>query len=341
VKTRQELQASSTTLVEQQIPSLELSLIEAETNPALVYLAGLAPTGRRTMESTLRRIAELLKQTLETLPWGGLRYEHVIAIRTKLAEQYKPATVNKYLASIRGVMRAAWHLELIDAEHYQRIADVKGVNGATLPAGRGLSTNEIEALLNVCYQDTTPAGARDAAIIALSYVGGLRRAELVSLDLADVSTETDVGRDSHVAPIEALFTVKVLGKRSKERLIYLNDGAFYALRDWLKVRGNIPGPLFYPGRRGGHLVIGRRMCGQSLRDLLRRRARQANIQNVTPHDLRRSFVSDLLDEGVDISTVAAMAGHASIETTRRYDRRGEAAKQRGAKTLQLPYRHDT
>jgi len=71
--------------------------------------------------------------------------------------------------------------------------------------------------------------------------------------------------------------------------------------------------------------------------LIEKRAKMAGVTNVSPHDLRRSFVSDLLDAGVDVSTVSKMAGHASVLTTAKYDRRGEDAKRKAAKALHVPY----
>jgi integrase len=303
---------------------------ERETNPAAVYLASLAPTGRYSMMRALDRIAGMMGQTWETMPWAELRYEHVQAIRTKMAESYKPGTVNTALCGLRRVAQEAWRLGQIDAETYARIKDVPAVTGSTLPTGRAVGSGEMGAILDVCARDPSPAGVRDGAIIALGYGAGLRRAELAGLTLASIQ---DDDGDT--------ITLKLVGKRHKERIVYLDNGGAQALRDWLTVRGREDGPLFYRGLKGGRMIPGAGMTPQAIRDVIVRRAQQAKVDNVTPHDLRRSFVSDLLEAGADIATVAKMAGHANVQTTARYDRRPEAAKKRAARMIHVPYARRT
>lgn len=184
------------------------ALIQQETrglgqNPAAVYLSSLESAhSRRTMQTALNTIAAMLagsnwhtykaqhgKETADTLclsfPWHEVRFQHVNAIRAKLAEQFKAATVNKRLSALRGVLGAAFKLGLMDAESYQRAIEIKSVKGETLPAGRSITRGELQALMDACAADLSPAGARDAAILAILYSCGLRRAELVRLDLAD------------------------------------------------------------------------------------------------------------------------------------------------------------
>ena len=297
-----------------------------ETNPALVYLAGLnTPGGRRVMRATLERVARLASggtMGIETFAWSSLRFQHVAAIRAKLSETLKPATVNRYLCAIRGTLRAAWLLGQMTAEQYHKAAAVKGVRGETLPAGRGLSAGELSGLMATCAADHSPAGARDGAIIALAYAAGLRRAELAALTVADLDPATG--------------ELRVMGKGHKERTCWINNGALDALRDWLAIRGDAPGPLFLRINKAGRIADAG-MTPQAIYNMLNKRATSAGVKRFSPHDLRRSFVSDLLDAGADLATVQRMAGHASTDTTARYDRRPEAAKQRAASLLHVPY----
>ncbi len=240
-----------------------------------------------------------------------------------LLERYQPATANKHLAALRGVLREAWQLGQIGAEDYHRGVNLSAVKATTLPRGRALTRRELRSLFGVCQQDGRPSGARDAALLAVLYGAGLRRSEVVTLDLADYELETGT------------LTVRA-GKGRKDRIAYATNGSRAALTAWLTVRGMDHGALFWPVDQAGRMTA-RRMTSQSILEILERRARQARVARFSPHDLRRTFISDLLDAGADITTVAALAGHASVTTTSRYDRRGEQTKCRTAELLVVPF----
>jgi integrase len=293
-----------------------------DRHPAAVYVARLAAGSRRTMLGSLAIVSALLgvPDPLR-LAWANLRHQHTAAIRSALAERYAPATANKVLSALRGVLREAWELELMTAEEYQRAAAVKSIPGQRLPAGRALTPGEITAMLTVCANDTTPAGARDAALIAVLYGAGLRRAEVAALDLADFQGDMVVVRE---------------GKGNKSREVPLPPGAVDALADWLAVRGEVPGRLFLPIRKSGQ-IDQQPITTQAVYNVLAKRAAQAGVKALSPHDFRRTFVSDLLDAGADIATVQKLAGHSSVSTTTRYDRRDDAAKRKAVKLLHIPY----
>ena len=299
-----------------------------DRNPAAVYLAGLqSKQSRSTMRQALGEIAELV--TGEpcdplALNWAALRFQHTAAIRSRLAEQHSAATANKCLSALRGALRAARDLEQMSADDCERAASVKAIKGETLPRGRALAAGEIAALLDACSRDDSLAGARDGALIAIMRAGGLRRAEVCTLDFGDYDQINQ--------------TLKVMGKRNKARELPLAQGTADALADWLNVRGSGPGPLFVPVTQIGELVTGQRLTPQAIYNALRKRAQEAGVKDLSPHDFRRTFVSDLLDAGADISTVQRLAGHANVTTTARYDRRGEAAKRKAVNLLHVPYR---
>jgi integrase len=296
-------------------------------NPAAVYLARLTSKhSRRTMRTALQEIADLLQPNTDVLdfPWSALRYQHTGAIRATLLDRHAPATVNKMLSALRGVLKEAWRLGQMTAEDYQRAADIETVKGKTLPAGRDLQAGEIAALVRACAADDTPAGVRDAAMIGLLATGGLRRSEVVKLEVGDFDA--------------AAGKLSIRGaKGRKDRTVYVTGGALLALQDWCELRGADPGPLFTPILKGGRMTA-RRMSDQAVYNLLEKRAAEAGVSRFSPHDFRRTFVGDMLDAGVDIATVAGIAGHASVNTTARYDRRPEETKRQAAAKLHYPYR---
>lgn len=123
---------------------------------------------------------------------------------------------------------------------------------------RALSAGEIRALFTACAADRSPAGARDAAMLALLYGAGLRRQEVVQLDLDNFDTETGA------------VTIRA-GKGRKDRLGYISNGSLAALQAWIAVRGPEPGPLFVPIMKGGRMVR-RRLIPHSVFKLVQKRA---------------------------------------------------------------------
>lgn len=298
---------------------------QASSDPVAVYLSRLSPGSRRALAGELERLARLAAgpdATARDLPWHRLRYQHTQALRARLAaEGVSPATKNKALCALRGVLREAFRLGLMDAEAFHRAIDLPGVRATRVPRGRALSAEELRLLFAACDRKTS-LGRRDAALLALLYGTGLRRSEVVTLDVADWNVSTG--------------SLRVRGKGDRERLVYPSAGAVAALSAWLEVRGAMPGPLFLPLHRGGALSH-RRLGTQAVLLALRRLAARAGVASFSPHDLRRTFISDLLDAGADLVTVQRLAGHAQPTTTAAYDRRGEQGKRRASTLIRIPH----
>ena len=203
----------------------------ADQHPVAVYLARLSPGSRRAMRQALEVIAGLLssgKARPETLRWDTIRYQHTQAVRACLADRYAPATANKALSALRGVLGECFRLGLVSAEDHTRATDLPGVKGQSAPRGRALKTGELVALFGAC-DATTAQGARDAGLLAVLYGAGLRRAEVVALDVADFDLESGELRIRS-------------GKGRKARTVWVTNGARDALKAWLEVRGDLEHP---------------------------------------------------------------------------------------------------
>jgi integrase len=264
------------------------------------------------------------QERYRSFDWAGLRFQHVAALRARLAETRSSATVNHALSALRGVLRAAYRLGQLSGEDYHRAIDIDGVSGSTLPAGRELDEGELLALVQACVRNSSPGAVRDVALIGTLYAGGLRRAELIALDLADFD------QSSGKLIIRS-------GKGNKARTVYLTSGALAALVQWLAQRGTAAGPIFTRIHKGGH-DMGTRLTSQAVYNILKKWAKEAGVRDFSPHDLRRTFVSDMLERGADIATVAKLAGHADVKTTAKYDRRPEESKRKAAGLLHFPFR---
>lgn len=297
-------------------------------NPARVYLSGLAPTGRLTMAGCAEAIARYLSQQalgIDDFPWATVDHARAVAVRGALMaavseEQYSPATANKYLYCLRGILRSAWRLGQISTDTYHRAIDIQPVRGARLMAGREVQFDERIRMLDATA-GVTPADVRDRALIALAYLSGARRAELVTLAVGDIAFYPPV--------------VRIRGKGNKVRAVPLTDEAVWWVEPWVELRGEEAGPLFCPVARGGHIQRGRQLTGEAVRQIFLRRARVAGIDPPSPHDFRRSYAGDLLDAGNDLPVVSGLMGHASVATTARYDRRGHRAAVKAVQALRL------
>jgi len=237
------------------------------TDPVYSYIDSLSPASQEAVWKRLRTVARLFDiPDPVTFPWHHLRAPQVARIRQRLMQPYgpthkraAPATVNLTLAVLRGIAREARNANAMTSEEYRRICEVKADKGERLPRGRAVPAGELTALVRACARDTSPAGVRDAAMLAALYTGGLRRSELAALTLDDYT----------VAPP----TLRILhGKNDKQRAVPIPASAA-ALDRWLEVRGREPGALFVPIDQAGRMANdGAGMSAHAIYKMLTKRA---------------------------------------------------------------------
>jgi site-specific recombinase XerD len=319
------------TVLTAEIPrlALEAEPYPLDRSPVVAYFTRLSRGGRDSMRWNLARAVRLLThnrcQDPMAIAWHLLTYTHLLALRATLIERgCAPQTCARTLDGVRGVLKECWKLGWMRHEAYQLAVDIPRVKGSRLPCGRWVEPAEMAQLFRQCAADPRRAiGARDAGMIAVLYGCGLRRMEVVNLDLIDYDA--------------AAGTIHVRkGKGNKNRIVYVHPDVAQALQAWLTVRGHRYGPLFPCLARGGH-VRGKRLSYRVVGILLARRLQRAGLPHFSPHDLRRSFVNGLLDAGADLSTVQLLAGHTNITTTALYDRRPEHRKRAAVNLLTVPY----
>jgi len=234
------------------------------------------------------------------------------AIRNFLASLYKTgrtrASAARKLAAIRTFLKYLRREELIDDDPGTLVATPK--REVRMPAH--LSEKEMDTLLTA-PDASLPLGRRDRAILELFYASGLRLSELVGIDADDVDL--------------ASRRVRVLGKGGKERIVPFNQSTTRAVREYLKDRHDLmnaaTGDRRRTGsRRGDPLFVnyrGGRLTVRSVDRLVRRYVAATSARTgISPHALRHSFATHLLQRGADLRAIQELLGHARLSTTQRY-----------------------
>ncbi len=166
-----------------------------------------------------------------------------------------------------------------------------------------LYPEEIELLLE-SPDMKSPSGLRDKAILETLYASGMRVSELVKLNISDV--DKDDGE------------ILVSGKGSKERIVLIGSSAITAMKDYIKYGR----PKLSPKAGGRALFLGRtggRLTSRSIERMIQKHLKRAGIsKKITPHSLRHSFATHMLERGADLRTVQELLGHASLSTTQIY-----------------------
>jgi len=258
----------------------ESGLGAAQPDLAAAYLAQLGEGSRRTMNEALSKMARWLSNgqyDLHALPWHTLRIEHTAPLHARLKASLAPATANKHLAALRGVLKQAVQFELLSPVAYQRAIDLPPVRGASPRNPNRLGALELEKLARACANDPGPAGARDEALLALLYAASLRRSEAVALELGDYELTTGI------------LLIRS-GTKSSDRRFIAGGATQRALERWLVIRGREPGPLFNPVNKAGR-IDRRRLSQQAIYIACQKRASEAGLARTSPEDLRRANAS--------------------------------------------------
>jgi site-specific recombinase XerD len=209
-----------------------------------------------------------------------------------------PATINRHLAALRKFFlwaKAQGWLRELPTE------DVRGVREVARPP-KWLEKRDVDRLIREAERG---GSKRDLAIVQLLRHTGLRVGELVALQVGDVETSERKGA-----------VVIRSGKGGKQRTVPLNVDARRAIEAYQEVRPQVPSDQLFISQRGEGLQA------QAVENLIKKYARRAGLEDVTPHTLRHTFGKSLVDARIDLGTVATLMGHERLDTTALYTQPG-------------------
>lgn len=216
-----------------------------------------------------------------------------------------PASVTRCVVAVRNLHRFAVGSGQVQADVTAGMSP--GTRSRRLP--KALSMDQVESLL-AAPDTSTPEGLRDAALLELLYGTGARVSEICALDVDDIRPVLD----------DPDLGLRLIGKGDKERIVPLGSYAAKAVDAWL-IRGR---PAWAEIGNGEHALLlntrGRRLSRQSAWAVIRRAGEAAglDVEHLSPHSLRHSYATHLLDGGADVRVVQELLGHSSVTTTQIY-----------------------
>lgn len=208
------------------------------------------------------------------------------------------SSISRKLSSIRGLYNYLVREDIIKGNHFNKIQNPK----RELYLPKFLKDEELDKIFSVCNSNN-PTEERDTLIIELLYATGVRVSELVNIKIKDINREEKL--------------IKVLGKGNKERMVIYNNHTKKALDTYLK-----DGYNYFNKKSSEYLILnknGNKLSERYIREIINKKVSQASLDiKISPHTLRHTFATDILENGADLMTVKELLGHESLNTTSIY-----------------------
>lgn len=290
-------------------------------SPYSLYLSRLSANSKKSISSQLRSVAKIMDWPVDDVSrFNRVNYQDMLQIRAMLQhEGWAARSINRAQVAIRSIVKIAVMMKLADSEQLSQLSSLSQLKHAEYP-GTALTQKQVQVLFALLARSRTETGIRNIAMFAVLLGTGLRRSELVALELKDfdANKQTLLVRN---------------GKGNKSRTVFLPDWSLNHLKNWLTLRSRQPGYLFCPVQASGKVKLTTGLSVWLVLRLVKTKLQRIGVENASPHDLRRTFITRLLEQNVDLNTVRQMAGHASITTTTIYDKRDMQFMQQAARSL--------
>ena len=286
-------------MADKQLASIEVGQLIEQFLDYLLVERGLARNTLKSYQADLHRFSEFLRlNNLQVSDFQEVAFTKYLAAIRSGADSLTESSIARNVVAIR-----TFYLFL--QKRFNLAVDIDEFIPPKIPKRlpKALTLDQVMRLVN-SFPDDSP-GLRDAAIVELLYGSGCRVSELLDLNLKSLQSESDQQ------------FLKVVGKGNKERFIPLGSYAKKALDAYL-TRAR---PNFVKGKNVSALFVNQRggkLSRQSVWSMLKRQGKLIKLSEVSPHSLRHSFATHLLDGGADIRAVQELLGHSNVATTQIY-----------------------